>query len=90
MADTKRKPPNAGKGRRKGVPNKTTKVLRDLILQTLDDVGGADYLKMVAIHDPKTFCGLLAKVLPMQLVGLGDGPVSIVVTTGVPASPEEP
>lgn len=34
---TKRRPPNAGKGRRKGVPNKATQEFRQTVQQLLDD-----------------------------------------------------
>lgn len=36
-AGTRPKPPNAGKGRTKGVPNKATKAFRDTITQLLED-----------------------------------------------------
>jgi hypothetical protein len=35
-----RKPPNAGKGRVKGVPNKTTALLKDAILLAAEGAGG--------------------------------------------------
>jgi hypothetical protein len=60
-------PPNAGKGRKKGVPNRTTAALKDAILNAFTEVGGESYLVTVARNDPRTFCALLAKVLPMQL-----------------------
>jgi hypothetical protein len=34
------KPPNAGKGRVKGVPNKTTALLKDAILRAAEGAGG--------------------------------------------------
>lgn len=89
MADTpKRMPPNAGKGRKPGVPNKTTTVLKEAILQALEESGGVEYLKMVAKSDPRTFCAMLGRVLPMQVTGVDGGAVTIRVMTGVPASPE--
>lgn len=71
------RPPAAGKGRPKGVPNKTTGALKDMILQALDNAGGATYLTARA-KDPKTasaFLTLLGKVLPMQVTGPNGGPV---------------
>lgn len=73
----KRRPPAAGIGRKKGVPNKTTTALREAILlaaeQTGEDHKGKDgtvgYLKRLAREDMKAFAGLLGKVLPLQLAG---------------------
>lgn len=69
----KRLPPNAGKGRQKGVPNKATAQLKDMILGALDQAGGIEYLTERA-RDPKTasaFLTLVGKVLPMQVQGAG-------------------
>lgn len=68
---TKRKPPSAGKGRTKGVPNKVTAELKDMIRQALENAGGVEYL-VARAHDPKTapaFLSLLGKILPLQLTG---------------------
>ncbi len=68
-------PPNAGKGRVKGVPNKTTAALKDMILQALDQKGGMDYLAKQADENPTAFLTLLGKVLPLQVTGDRDAPV---------------
>ncbi len=63
----------AGPGRKRGVPNKVTAELRDMILRSLEEAGGVDYLVQRAL-DPKTapaFLALLGKILPMQLTGTG-------------------
>ena len=76
----KRKPPSAGKGRVKGVPNKTTAQLKDMILGALSAAGGIDYLTERA-NDPRTaaaFLTLVGKVLPLQVTGEGGGPVQSV------------
>ena len=39
---------NAGKGRKRGVPNKTTSAVRELVLRALDEAGGVDYLRRMA------------------------------------------
>ena len=71
MVEITRKPPNAGKGRRKGVPNKTTAILKDAILQAAeaagDEGGMVAYLTMQARTNPGPFMALLGKVLPMQV-----------------------
>lgn len=66
----KRRPPG---GSRKGVPNKVTRELKELILGALDAAGGVDYLTERA-NDPRTasaFLGLVGKVLPMTVQGPG-------------------
>jgi len=54
-------------GRQKGTPNKTTAALKDAILNAFEEVGGQAYLVMVANTDPRTFCTLLAKVMPQEI-----------------------
>lgn len=70
-------PKTAGKrppgGSRKGVPNKVTKELKEMILGALDNAGGVDYLTERA-SDPRTasaFLTLVGKVLPMTVQGPG-------------------
>lgn len=61
----------AGPGRPKGVPNKNTGLIREMIAQALNEAGGVDYLLDCA-HDPKTkaaFLGLVGKVMPVQVIG---------------------
>lgn len=61
------KPPNAGKGRVKGVPNKVTKALKEMILGALDDAGGQNYLMRQATENPAAFMTLIGKVLPAEI-----------------------
>lgn len=60
-----------GPGRPKGVPNRTTTLLKDAILQAATEAGGPDgligYLKFAAADSPAAFMSLLGKVLPMQI-----------------------
>jgi hypothetical protein len=79
-----RKPPNAGKGRKKGVPNKTTAAIKDMIVQALDKAGGVDYLEKQSRENPAAFLTLVGKVLPMQLTGDGGGPVQTSIIQLVP------
>ncbi len=72
-----RKPPNAGKGRVKGVPNKNTAAIKDMILAALDKAGGIDYLVKQSGENPVAFMGLVGKVLPLQLTGEGGGAIEI-------------
>lgn len=66
---------NTGKGRVKGVPNKNTGQLRDMILNALESVGGESYLARQAVENPGPFLTLIGKVLPTQVTGADDGPV---------------
>jgi len=64
----------AGPGRPKGSTNKNTAILKDMLLQALDEAGGVDYL-LARAKDKKTqgaFLSLLGKVLPMQVTGPGE------------------
>jgi len=54
-------------GRPKGSVNKTTKALKDMILGSLDRVGGEEYLARLAIENGSAFASLLGKVLPTTL-----------------------
>ena len=75
---TKRKPTGAaalgaGPGRTKGVPNKNSTQLKEMILQALEGAGGVNYL-LACAHDDKTkgaFLSLIGKVLPMTIAGAG-------------------
>ena len=77
-------------GRKKGTPNKVGISLKEGILEAYKRAGGVEYLENIARLDPRTFCALLAKVLPTQLTG-GDGaPIQIEVVTGIERAPDDP
>ena len=78
---------NRGKGRVKGVPNKATKALKDMILGALDDAGGQNYLRKQSIENPTAFMTLIGKVLPTTINADLNGELKttvINVDTGVP------
>ena len=70
-----------GPGRPKGVPNRTTALLKDAILQAAQRAGGDDqdglvnYLTIQAKENPGPFLSLLGKVLPLTLQGDKDAPI---------------
>ena len=80
VAKSGRKPP-AIRGNRKGVPNKNTAAIKDMILEALNGVGGVEYLMECATNDKSkaAFLGLIGKVLPMQVTGADGGPVGMVI-----------
>ena len=57
----------AGPGRPKGVPNKHTTAVKDMILQALSQSGGIDYLVKQADENPTAFLTLVGKVLPLDV-----------------------
>jgi hypothetical protein len=78
-----KKPPNAGRGRKPGVPNKTTALLKDAILEATAAAGGKDglvgYLTAQAKRSLKTnpapYMGLLGRVMPLQISGDPENPL---------------
>jgi hypothetical protein len=56
-----------GAGRPKGSPNKLSHSLKEMILASLDDVGGRAYLARLAIENSSAYSSLLGKVLPTTL-----------------------
>ncbi len=56
-----------GPGRPKGVPNKNTAALKDMILTALGNAGGIDYLQEQAASNPTAFLTLVGKVLPLDV-----------------------
>lgn len=74
---------NAGKGRPKGRPNKTTATLKEAILAGAAAVGQdgkgkdglAGYCRYLAVDEPKAFAALLGRVLPLTVQGDKNNPV---------------
>jgi hypothetical protein len=64
-------------GRPKGVTNKDTALIRDMIAQALDDAGGVEYLSSVAKSHPGPFLALVGKVMPVQVTGANGGPIEV-------------
>ena len=84
-----------GPGRPKGLPNKTTALLKDAILQAARMAGDkyleasgelgdglAAYLTVQASSQPAAFMSLLGKVLPMQVTGSDGKDLVITVNIG--------
>jgi hypothetical protein len=69
------KPGERRGGRQKGTPNKTTGLLKDMILSALNQAhegGAVEYLKTQANANPAAFLTLVGKVLPLQVNGPGE------------------
>ena len=54
-------------GRQKGVANKVTAELRDMLRQALDEEGGVDYLRWAARKQPQAFLVLLGRLIPAEV-----------------------
>ncbi|MDR6768626.1 hypothetical protein J2W88_003930 [Acidovorax delafieldii] len=68
LPKTAKRPQPKG-GSRKGIPNKNTGLIREMIAKALDQAGGVEYLVDCA-HDPRSksaFLGLIGKVMPVQV-----------------------
>jgi hypothetical protein len=72
-ADARRAP-----GRPKGSPNKTTKALKEMILASLDRVGGELYLEKLAIENSSAYASLLKGVLPTTLTTENNGGAGVI------------
>lgn len=64
-------------GSRKGIPNKSTALVKDMIQGALEDVGGRRYLVKQAKENPAAFLGLIKAILPkdVNLGGQADNPI---------------
>tara|TARA_R110000868_G_scaffold66256_1_gene197472 strand:- start:334 stop:621 length:288 start_codon:yes stop_codon:yes gene_type:complete len=67
MAAPKGQPKPESSGRKKGVVNKTTADIKEMINNALHLAGGEDYLVRQAGENPVAFMGLIGKILPKQV-----------------------
>lgn len=63
-------------GRQKGAQNKVTASLKEMILASLDEVGGQSYLVGQARNNANAYITLIGKVLPTTLASDKDNPIS--------------
>lgn len=84
---TKRKPggrpfdgSKPGPGRPKGVPNKQTKEIKEMLMQSLHDAGGPEYFRQLAQVNSSAYASLLGKIIPSevknQITGADGGPIA--------------
>ncbi len=66
-------------GRRKGVPNKTTVLIKEALLESFNQLGGVNYLLMLAASEPKSYAMLLARIIPAELHAEISGSLTTVV-----------
>ena len=70
-------------GRKAGVPNKTTRAVKDAMMRALEataEDGGEEFFASLRDSDPKTFATLVGKLIPTQTHVSGDdgGPVVVI------------
>lgn len=72
---------NAGKGRPKGVPNKTARTAKEAIALAAEGLGGTDRLIAWAQEDPANerafWSSIYPKLLPVQVTGEGGGALTV-------------
>lgn len=76
-AAPKPKPPNAGKGRVKGVPNKATANVKAALTEAFDELGGVTALMAWAKKSPTEFYKLWGRMMPLEVAGPGGGPIPL-------------
>lgn len=72
-----RTPPNAGKGRPKGTPNKTTASVKAALVEAFQKRGGVPALVRWAKENETEFYKLWGKLAPHEVTGEGGGPLGI-------------
>lgn len=77
----KRKPPNAGKGRKKGVPNKITQSAKEAFQAAFDSIGGAKNLATWARDNETEFYKIYSRLIPVEqrLADPNGDPIKIAV-----------
>ena len=80
---------NAGKGRKKGVPNKTTASVKAALTEAFDHLGGVPALVAFGREQPAEFYKLWGRILPkeVEVSGKEGQPLGIVVKFGTTEIP---
>ena len=72
------RPPNAGKGRKKGVPNKVTTAFKESVLEAFNQMGGTQALLVWGMENQTEFYKIAARLIPteMNVAGKDGGPIA--------------
>jgi len=82
-------PKPKGAGRAKGTPNKISGDIKQMVLDALEMMGGAEYLMLQAAINPGPFLALVGKTMPLQVTGAGGGPLEIATVAVVIVDPQK-
>lgn len=66
-------PKPQGSGRQPGVPNQTTRAVREALREAFEELGGARYLVELGRSDPSTFARLLVRLIPNEVAAKAEG-----------------
>jgi hypothetical protein len=88
-AAPKRRPPNAGKGRVKGVPNKSTAAVKAAMIEAFDQLGGVPSLVKWGKDNQGEFYKLWIRLLPTEVSGPDGAPIQAQILDGVASLPKE-
>lgn len=69
----------AGPGRPKGLQNKVTVEIKDMLRAALDEAGGKDYLVRQAKVNPVSFNALISKLIPADINAKLTGTVNVTI-----------
>lgn len=70
---------NAGKGRKKGVPNKITASMREAWREAFDKLGGVEALVAWGKKNPDDFYKAVTKLIPQDVTSGGEKLAGVVV-----------
>lgn len=70
---------NAGKGRPKGVPNRTTRAAREAFQLAFDGAGGVDDLIEWAKANRTEFYKIYGRLIPTEVTGANGGPIEATI-----------
>lgn len=74
------KPPNAGKGRVAGVPNKFTKAFKEAVLEAFHELDGVNGLVVWGRDNRTEFYKIAARLIPHEVVGPGEDGAHLIKT----------
>ena len=83
-----RKPPNAGKGRKKGVPNKSTKAAKEALALAFEGLGGVPALTAWAAENQGEFYKLWVRLLPTEIKASGELGLGVVLNVSYGPPPD--